>query len=448
MKHYFFMALFLSLASLSMGQKQSNPQTAVPSDSPESEKIRNFGSSLEQYAKKKEKKSPDKQPSKKVVDDDEVIRVETDLVLHDYLVTDPKGNVITGLRKGDFVVSEDGVTQNVEIFSSSTNRSVPRSIVLIIDGGLNQLPYLQMSVESAKALVDKLGPQDKLAIVTAFGKLERDFTADKAQLKATLDFVEKQGRELRVWVGRRMKSEELEKLQTLEKFKTKEDVLKAYTFGTFGSLIAVLNEMFDEPGRQQLIVFQGDGFQVSYLKLDKEHPNPLAHSTRTYSFGGGYTDIKKLSAFGFADVKEAIESSRTSIYSIITGVQFFGLPEKQRIERAERMVDVWTKEFNWKGSNIPARRKWFVDREEKRSTAAQSAMYRVAELSGGNTAVMEKPEDAERIYSDILAVINNRYVLGYYPSDSKKGEKRRNVKVEIRGHPEYVITGRSTYILK
>jgi hypothetical protein len=73
-------------------------------------------------------------------------------------------------------------------------------------------------------------------------------------------------------------------------------------------------------------------------------------------------------------------------------------------------------------------------------------MFRVAELSGGNAGFIEKPEDAESIYADIFTVIKNRYVIGYYPTNQEQDGKRRELKIEVRNHPEYFVTGRKAYI--
>jgi hypothetical protein len=64
---------------------------------------------------------------------------------------------------------------------------------------------------------------------------------------------------------------------------------------------------------------------------------------------------------------------------------------------------------------------------------------------GGWAAYLQKPEDAADIYGKILDDINSRYVLGYYPSDKTRDGKRRQVQVEVRGHPQYTITGRKSY---
>jgi hypothetical protein len=235
-------------------------------------------------------------------------------------------------------------------------------------------------------------------------------------------------------------------LEELDK-KILEEEQKYWRGGQFATLMAVLNEMFTEPARQRIVVFQGDGGSVIWLKPDEDLPYPVSYSTRMNS-GMKYTGVSEsMSKFGFTEVRETIESSRATVYSVITGLRFFGLPEKERMARAKLSWENMNKAHGWKTVYPPEQKRMYEDREEKVRTAGQAAMYKVAELSGGNTAVMEKPDEADRIYSDVLAVIQSRYVVGYYPTDNKKGEKRRTIKVEVRGHPEYIITGRTVYTL-
>ena len=75
----------------------------------------------------------------------------------------------------------------------------------------------------------------------------------------------------------------------------------------------------------------------------------------------------------------------------------------------------------------------------------QAAADRVAELTGGWTSFLERPEQANEIYGRVLADINRRYVIGYYPTKKEMDGRLRRVKVEVRGHPGYVIQGRRSY---
>lgn len=417
-------------------------QTSSPS--PEKTKL-DFGHSLEKYDTTKKKKTIDVPKPATIAgsEKEEVLRVETDLVVHDVMVTDQAGNLVSGLTKGDFAVSEDGVAQGIEVFSSGGKQTVPRSIVLIIDSSLTQTHLLKTSIAGAKAFVDKLEPEDKMAIVTIDMVLRQDYTTDKGLLKKALDHVELMGWELAIWYGRGAKREDIKNYKTLE-----DNDKSAIRGGPYETLIAVLNEKFNEPGRQRMLIFQGDGKGVIWLKPDKDLPYPVSHLTRMNSGMKYVGESKSMSKIGFTDVKETIETSRATIYSIITGMRLFGFPEKERLERIRLIRDEMNKVHGWLTTGSSEERRIFEGRDEKVLTAGQAAMFRVAELAGGNTAVMEKAEDATRIYSDIFGVIKNRYVLGYYPTNAAKSETRRIVKVSIRGHPEYLVTARQAYIRK
>src|SRR5439155_15035003 len=178
----------LAFASLSFGQTPSASPTPTQSASPEKGRAKPFGFSLGKYRDKEQRNSQNKQESNEPVDV-ESIRVTTDLVVNDVLVTDQNGKMISELNKDDFVVTEDGAPQKIEVFSRGENASVPRSIVLIINSCTPNVPYLKKSIAAAKTLVDELSPQDKMAIVTVDVRLLVDFTENKTLLKKTLDSV-------------------------------------------------------------------------------------------------------------------------------------------------------------------------------------------------------------------------------------------------------------------
>ena len=411
MKLHLIIVLFINFASLSLGQTPSVSPMPIPSVSPE--KTKTFGSSLEKY---KNKKQPDFQTNKKSdkPDDSETIRVKTDLVVSDVLVADQNGKIITGLKKDDFIVTEDEVSQKVEVFSFGENASVPRSVVFIIDCAMPNAPYLKKSIEAAKILVDKLSPQDKMAIVTVDVKLQMDFTQDKTLLKKTLDSLEK-----KVILG---------------------------GGAEFDALLAVLNEMFYEKNRQQIIIFQGDATEIIWFKEDKDTPYPISDSIRNKSGMIYVGKEKSMSHLGFSDVKEAIERSQASIYSVATGIRFLGFSRKERLARGRMSVENMARAFGWRVNSMLLGE--FQERDAEVLTAGQTAMLKVAELSGGNIDFIEKPEDAETVYSTIFKLINTRYAIGYYPTNQAQDGKLRNVKIEVRGHPEYTVTGRKAYFLK
>ena len=432
MKLLLIILFILAFASLSFGQTPSASPTPTQSASPEKGRAKPFGFSLGKYRDKEQRNSQNKQESNEPVDV-ESIRVTTDLVVNDVLVTDQNGKMISELNKDDFVVTEDGAPQKIEVFSRGENASVPRSIVLIINSCTPNVPYLKKSIAAAKTLVDELSPQDKMAIVTVDVRLLVDFTENKTLLKKTLDSVEKKSLEMVI--------------PGLGHFPG------CGGSREFEALLATLNEMFEEKNRQPIIIFQGDATEVTFLKPDKDAPYPIYDSIREISGLRFWEKGTSMSYLEFSDVKEAIERSRATIYSLATGIRFLGFSKKERMTRGEISV-----ENVWRSISLGLRvnprimamfryrpTKVLTEFFTEVLTAAQTAMLRIAELSGGNMGFIEKPEDAETVYSTIFKLISNRYLIGYYPTNQVRDGKRREIKVEVRNHPEYVVTGRKAY---
>ena len=69
------------------------------------------------------------------IDEDEVLRIDTDLVLVDVLVTDAEGRPVRGLRPEDFKIYEDGVERPVAFFNVERRGGAERpvAVVFLID---------------------------------------------------------------------------------------------------------------------------------------------------------------------------------------------------------------------------------------------------------------------------------------------------------------------------
>src|SRR6266478_2994063 len=63
--------------------------------------------------------SQEKKETKKSAEQDDVIKVTSNLVNLDVIVKDKKGKAITDLKPDDFTITENGVRQNIEFFDSA-----------------------------------------------------------------------------------------------------------------------------------------------------------------------------------------------------------------------------------------------------------------------------------------------------------------------------------------
>jgi len=82
-----------------------------------------------------QQKPPVPAPPGQEIDEDEVLRIDTDLVLVDVLVTDAEGRPVRGLRPEDFKIYEDGVERPVAFFNVERRGGAERpvAVVFLID---------------------------------------------------------------------------------------------------------------------------------------------------------------------------------------------------------------------------------------------------------------------------------------------------------------------------
>jgi VWFA-related protein len=341
-------------------------------------------------------------------EDEDIVRVNTDLVVSDVLVVDRQGHPIRGLRKEDFIVKEDNHPQEISSYSIGNSDTVPRSIVLIIDYSNSQLPYVITSVEAAKTLVDKLNPRDRMALVTDDVKLLVDFTSDKQLLKAQLDGLK--NRAMSGWLGRSKQ---------------------------YDALMATLNELFNREEERPIIIFQTDGDQLD--ALGETAPPQLQP----------YMPARK---FSFEDLLTAAERARVTVYSIIPGIPFAGLSGLELLDHARRD---WENRLKASAqlrptANVPGRPVMtppdeLLLRSAEHWTHLHLGVVGVAKATGGWAQYLEQPEQADWLYAQILDDINRRYVIAYYPTNRARDGRRRKVSIEVAGHPEYLILGRKSY---
>jgi hypothetical protein len=65
--------------------------------------------------------------------DDDVVRVNTELVLLNLTVTDKSGQYVKGLKAADFKVYEDGVEVKPELIASFSLQESPYAAVVLLD---------------------------------------------------------------------------------------------------------------------------------------------------------------------------------------------------------------------------------------------------------------------------------------------------------------------------
>ncbi len=95
--------------------------------------------------------------------DDEVIRVETNLVTMPVSVLDRDGRFISGLQQKDFKIFENGVEQKLDYFQSVEQ---PFTVILLIDVSPSTQFKIDEIQNAASAFVDQLRPSDRVMVIS------------------------------------------------------------------------------------------------------------------------------------------------------------------------------------------------------------------------------------------------------------------------------------------
>lgn len=443
--------LALLVVGVGLGGAVRTPRALAQSAARERPRLKDFGSSLDRLkwdekrraAVETKRRGGDSNGGGADVDEeDEVVRVETSLVVCDVLVLDAKGLAVRGLTREDFVVTEEGRPQEVGTFALGNDARVARSIVLVIDYSGSQLPYIRMSVEAAKTLVDRLGPRDLMAVVTDDVELLVDFTADKQRLKKKLDVLAE-----RASVGKGFLAQAFGRSRRLGRS------------AQFSALMATLKEAFDEEDVRPVVIFQTDGDEVGFLREPIIEPRiaPGLPPDMRKEAQAGLERARKFAEenrreFSLRDVHAAAEKARATVYTVVPGYRLVGLTPEEQLKQSELSHQSFLSSLR-----IPPEFKERLAKNYRRVSPAtirsnieqgviiQQALVDLSAVTGGWADFLEEPAQTAAIYERIFSDVNLRYVVGFYPTNKARDGGRRRVSIEVRGHPEYTVWGRKSY---
>jgi len=126
------------------------------------------------------------------VDQDDVIRVETDVTNLPFTATDKERRFITTLRAEDVRVLEDGVPQKLFTFQRETDK--PLAIAFLIDVSYSQETTLPAEKAAVRAFVEKVvqSNKDQVALIpfTGLAYLEQPLSRDLLSVYRVLQTIE------------------------------------------------------------------------------------------------------------------------------------------------------------------------------------------------------------------------------------------------------------------
>lgn len=105
--------------------------------------------------------------------DDDVIRVSTELVILNITVTNSAGQYVPGLRLSDFKITEDGREVALSDITSFSSHESPFASVILLDTSGSMEIRLTLARSAAIRFLDQLRPEDVAAVYKFDSKVEQ-----------------------------------------------------------------------------------------------------------------------------------------------------------------------------------------------------------------------------------------------------------------------------------
>ena len=192
-------SLFLAFSANTFAQsKQQKPDTTKGDGKKNTRPV----PKTEEELKKEEERRKQEELEKNAVVDNEVLKIKTNIVNVDTVVYSKKGGqIITGLKKGNFVIYENGVRQEISNFATP---EAPITVTMVVEyskwseifgsfgnGGFES-GKLEVVRPVAYFLSKFIKPPDDYASLIAFDIRPTpitDFTNDPNRLRQTVDLL-------------------------------------------------------------------------------------------------------------------------------------------------------------------------------------------------------------------------------------------------------------------
>ena len=391
-------SLFLAFDANTFAQsKQQKPDTTKGDQKKNNRPV----PKTEEELKKEEEIRKQEELEKNAVVDDEVLKIKTNIVNVDAVVYSKKGGqIITGLKKGNFVVYENGVKQEVSNFATPES---PITVTMVVEyskwseifgsfgnGGFES-GKLEVVRPVAFFLSKFIKPPDDYASLIAFDIRPTpitDFTNDPNRLRQAVDIL----------------------LRNSPAFRE--------------------NNLFDSL-KFALVGGKGDSVVLENSKeATAEYGGLVNVQAKRRAIILVASGINTFSRTNYDEVRKIIQNAGIPIYIISTGNLFF-----KRYENQLPATDSI--------SGTPGRLTFLQ---------AANAMNTFAKESGGMHFPVTFEGELPSALQSINALLRNQYSLAYEPTEKREPNKKYKieVKVDVNGDgqtddKEYVVQHRPFY---
>lgn len=339
------------------------------------------------------------------VGEDDVVRVETQLVSVPAVVTDRAGRPVSGLKAENFLVFEDGRPQKIANFATT---EAPFEVALLLDTSGSTRAEVGLIRRAARDFIEALRPGDRVAIVAFNTKEEGDTRLATVEVKTPL-------------------TDDREELEAAV-----EAVGSSNGTPFYDGLERVAKEIFREPAREELrgrraLVALTDGVD----------------STSEADFEDARAALKRVGLVAYfvqVNTEEYVEDRLMGDCEDDGALRL----SRTQLDRYRRVVAPRAEAADF--SNFC--RMGPFERMHISRTLYQMArreMNQLARESGGKSFPVADLRGARRAFRQVAEEIGTQYSLGYYSTNAARDGGFRTIKVQVRGVRDAQVRAREGY---
>jgi VWFA-related protein len=411
-------------------------------------------------------------------DQEQIVKLKSELISVRAVVTDKSGKVIDGLKKEDFELLESNRPQEISFFSleklnanarepggviphdnekvnktlspsSPSSKAIARTIVLFVDTfHMAQEGMVKLKETLRRFIDDKLSDQDTVALITTnrqLGVLEQ-FTHDRQLLRKAVDKLSVAFPEVSTSMFTPYLAAQVLKKDP-DAVLVGRIIIDSQNGGNRGSISGrsgignrqmqdaeVVNEA------RNVLLREGSLRQASLatLKAITERLTEMPGQRLLTIFSDGFTLLSDSAQRDLVDVKGV--TSR----AVRAGVMIYSFDTKGLV--ASELIDASRAIFvsplaNSRGPDITAywsslRASTAIELEEGVSTLAADTGGKAIFNTNDLLPNLQKAVDENRLY----------YGLDYYSSNDVRDNKFRPITVRVKNHPEYEVRAQKGYL--
>jgi VWFA-related protein len=414
--------------------------------------------------------SQDKKQSKTSADDDDVIKVTSNLVSLDVIVKDKKGKPITDLKPEDFTVSENGVPQKIEFFDSTLTSSnevsqpanatvstepkprtptgFPRNIIaLVLDGQSTEVANLKHVREGiVKYIRERISDSDSVALFAISGGLQllQPFTQDKAKLIAAVEKAYDSSTVSKTSEARDI-SENISALRDQISGGVTGPIAATPAGGAAGSAAAqtmIAQRMLEEYIQlRSALSAQQTRPVLAALAAISEGLRSIPGKKTLVMFSQGFVATEALD-WQVQSTIDIANRANVAIYIIDSGGLTGGAPTSGALVAGSPLGGISAATDMEHRRRAGAGESVFDISRQEGLNRQQDLLYRISEDTGGR--FLKNTNDIGGGLERIDTEIRSRYTLAYRSTDQNFDGSFRKVKIEIR-RPDTNVLARSGY---